>query len=298
MKWLVETPDSFNETLVEAYPIFVMQLLLAKHAVSLYSTIIRTVLRFIVSLTLFRSLIREESWCVSTCIFQCSKDVLWLLTDICDFWITVWFGGQTVRFWSFSRWYASTKVDLLRDHCDLIHLVIKMQDVTGEILGSNEFFEPRVSPSSALAVKRQVQRGLPRDTLPNESPRMRAHEDQLFHSTRPGSSFSSLLGRDSRSSGSSQTLSRTADERGHGHSRSIVGQFKSAIRKESSMGSITMVGSPPNNVSHTGTTVKTPATSVSEALGSAMGPFQQQLSLFSSTYSQVRFFQLSLARLC
>ncbi|EGG00300.1 uncharacterized protein MELLADRAFT_73213 [Melampsora larici-populina 98AG31] len=119
---------------------------------------------------------------------------------------------------------------------------------------------------------------------------MRAHEDQLFHSTRHSSSFSSLLGRNSRASGSSQTLSRTAVEHGLEHSRSIVGQLKSALRKESSMGSTTMTGSPPNMV-QAGSTGKTPATSVSEALGSAMGPFQEQLSLFSLTYSQFLIFE-------
>ncbi|KAH9821138.1 hypothetical protein DFH28DRAFT_883843 [Melampsora americana] len=122
---------------------------------------------------------------------------------------------------------------------------------------------------------------------------MRAHEDQLFHSGRPSSSFASLLGRGSRASGSSQTSNRTVTEHSNElPSRSIVGQLKSVIKKETSMSSITMTGSPPNDVSHpSGSNGKTPAISVSEALGSALGPFQEQLSLFSLTYSQFLIFE-------
>lgn len=184
-------------------------------------------------------------------------------------------------------------VPLFDSRGELMFWIGAQTNVTGEILGSNEFFEPRVSPSPASAVKQQVQRGLPRDTLPNESPRMRAHEDQLFHSSRPASSFSSLLGRNSRASGSSQTLNRIGTENGNEPpSRSIVGQIKSVIKKEPSMGSVTMTGFPPSNASHHPSSIgKITATSVSEALGSALGPFQEQLSLFSSTYSQFLIFE-------
>lgn len=162
-----------------------------------------------------------------------------------------------------------------------------LQRVSGDVCGSTEFFDPCNSDVSDLSLRREFEQDLELEgALPLSSPRMREHEDQLFDYRRQAAqnshqSFSRRARAMTQSSGTTKAFPMTEHIPSEHTSRSIVGHFKHALRKEPLTPPLTATAS-----SEWASTSRH-SNSVVAALGPAPGPFEERVLAFHTSYSQV-----------